>query len=89
MAVQLANQHAAVCMCKRITHDWITRAGSSQDSLSAVQRRRTAEDELNMRAVYTEGDLISVSFQLHSRRCMLLPFEAAFQFAHLGGEKTV
>jgi hypothetical protein len=26
-----------------------------------VQRRRTAEDELNMRAVYAEGDLISVS----------------------------
>jgi len=26
-----------------------------------VQRRRTAEDELNMRTVYAEGDLISVS----------------------------
>jgi len=29
--------------------------------LPAMQRRRTAEDELNMREVYTEGDLISVS----------------------------
>ena len=28
---------------------------------SCVQRRRTAEDELNMREVYTDGDLISVS----------------------------
>lgn len=28
-----------------------------------VQRRRTAEDELNMRAVYTEGDLISAEVQ--------------------------
>lgn len=27
----------------------------------AVQRRRTAEDELNMRKVFREGDLISVS----------------------------
>ena len=26
-----------------------------------MQRRRTAEDELNMRTVYAEGDLISVS----------------------------
>jgi exosome complex component RRP4 len=26
-----------------------------------VQRRRTAEDELNMRSVFTEGDLVSVS----------------------------
>lgn len=28
-----------------------------------VQRRRTAEDELNMRSVYTEGDLISAEVQ--------------------------
>lgn len=25
-----------------------------------VQRRRTAEDEINMRTIFTEGDLISV-----------------------------
>ena len=30
---------------------------------SCLQRRRTAEDELNMRTVYSEGDLISVSVQ--------------------------
>lgn len=28
-----------------------------------VQRRRTAEDELNMRAVFQEGDVISVRGQ--------------------------
>ena len=27
-----------------------------------VQRRRTAEDEINMRTIFKEGDLISVSF---------------------------
>ncbi len=34
-----------------------------------VQRRRTAEDELNMRTVYAEGDLISVSMHLPQRLC--------------------
>lgn len=29
----------------------------------ALQRRRTAEDELNMRALYGEGDLISAEVQ--------------------------
>lgn len=28
-----------------------------------MQRRRTAEDEINMRTIFKEGDLISVSFQ--------------------------
>lgn len=32
-----------------------------------IQRRRNAEDELNMRSVFQEGDLISVS-AMHSLR---------------------
>ena len=42
-----------------------------------MQRRRTAEDELNMRTVYAEGDLISVSMlyastamPLHLQQCL-------------------
>ena len=34
---------------------------SMSTSLALLQRRRNTEDELNMRAVYQEGDLISVS----------------------------
>lgn len=41
-------------------------------ALTAVQRRRTAEDELNMREVYTEGDLISVSFIMLYSTCRCL-----------------
>ena len=36
----------------------------------ALQRRRTAEDELNMREVYTENDLISVSLSRPYIKCM-------------------
>lgn len=38
-----------------------------------IQRRRTAEDELNMRAVYEEGDLISAEVQsLHADSSIIL-----------------
>lgn len=45
---QTINKGVALCTCL-----W--------RDCSMLQRRRTAEDELNMRTVYTEGDLISVS----------------------------
>lgn len=32
-------------------------------TIYCVQRRRTAEDELNMRSLYSEGDLISAEVQ--------------------------
>ena len=39
-------------------------AGGKQGCSGAwLQRRRTAEDELNMRTLYTEGDLISAEVQ--------------------------
>ncbi len=35
----------------------------SQRWCVTMQRRRTAEDEINMRTIFKEGDLLSVSFQ--------------------------
>ena len=46
-------------------------------NFTAVQRRRTAEDELNMREVYTEGDLISVSLSKPHIRCHFMQISAA------------
>lgn len=47
------------------TKDWscLTSSGhwrADIDHVLLMQRRRTVEDELNMRSVYEEGDLISV-----------------------------
>ena len=49
--------------------------GLGSDSLTwpspcVFQRRRSAEDELAMRGFLQEGDLISVSFTLHSSICV-------------------
>ena len=57
--------NAAVdCCCSAIFCQLYTAArhtATRHSHIFRVQRRRTAEDELNMRTVYTEGDLISVS----------------------------